>query len=442
MRTATTFRPPRAALYTGVAAAMVLLSLGSCSLKDSEFFALTSGLPGDIVTSVTGTPVGATVRITGNGVDRSDIVGPTPVTFGGFANGIYTATVTPPTGYDCTDPVRTITLTDANPSATVTFPCSIATLGSFRFTVTGLGSGLELAATLTGPTPRTGQIGTNGLTWTGLTQGAYTWEFDQIANNDCQPDNGGFTVIDNTEHTQAVTCASTTGTITVTVTGGATASVAYAGPVSSSVVVGTTPVAIPGLPNGIYNFTIPTNPTGFTCTTPNGQVNLPAGGSGAVTFGCTPVQPTTVTVDLSTIPNTGGAVASGTYSVALRDDANVQHGSTTIYTIGASTYWGSNPLRLGAGFSSGYGINYGGLLIDGQNWTTAGVGLCVLNAILDVGHPLVITHKNAGGTVLGQQNVTMSPSCVWSIPPVGSTRTEITAPNDRFIDFYLWKFWR
>lgn len=411
-----------------LAGAMVL---GSCE-KDEAFFTLVGPGNGSIDVVVEGTPAGATVRLTGDGVDETEVVDEVPRVFTGLRYGTYQVTVTPPAGYSCDPLTQTVLINAANPDAEVTFDC-LAPFGRFRLSTSGLGGGVFLDASLTGPANRTGQLSSDALEFNDLPIGNYNWTISQAIGWNCLPASGAFTLVAEQLVTAQLDCDATEGGLSVTVTG-ATANVAYSGPETGGASVGATPTSFGALTPGLYTLSI-TNPVGFTCLPVSQQATVTAGNTTGVAFACTPqAQPAFLSYDFTTMPL--GSVPAGTYTVGLRD-GGVQVATTSVYTIGTQTFSGNGPVRLGAGFSSGYGMNYGGVQVFGQLYSVTKLDYCILNATLDAGHPVTINHRDTGGALLGSNLITMSPFCGTVVVPVGSTRSEFIAPTDRFFDFNL-----
>lgn len=503
--------------------AFLLLGLGSCEVKDSSFFVVGTGTPGNSGTLgviVTGTPAGASVRITGPGTDKTVTVGDQGASFANAAFGTYTITVTPPSGYTCTPTTRTVTLSDTDPTGSATFDCTPIP-GTVSFTSTGLAGSTAFGISLMDGTTLTGQLGSSGATFTNVHPGDWSWQLGTTVGFTCTPMNGNFTLDPGATFTQAISCVSQLGTLAMAVTGtGTTHTVNYTGPQSGSVQAGETPVTanvtpgqytisfltppsgytcvnpspvtvtagqtttatlacsadpgtitvtqaaapsavvdytgpvsgslnapngtpvpVPNLPAGMYTFTI-TDPSGFTCTPSSVPVTLAPGGTEDAQFTCTTSGgglPTTVGVDLANLQGSAGAVPSGTYTRPLLDGATPV-GTIDVSTIGAQTFYGTSPFRLGSGPNSGWRFQLG-VSVNSQPYSVSGFAVCALNTTLDVSHTMDITYRDASLSSLGVDHVDTAPMCFWGTVPGGTMYIDVTGPNDRFIDINGLQLW-
>ncbi len=235
-------------------------------------------------------------------------------------------------------------------------------------------------------------------------------------------------------------CTPQPGTVNVTVSG-ATADVSYTGPSSGMVSAGSTPVPVTGLAAGSYTFTI-TDPSGFSCTPASIPVTLAPGGTESADFSCTSTGgglPTTVGIDLTNFQGSAGAVPAGTYTRPLLDGATPV-GTVDLSTIGAQTFYGTSPFRLGSGANSGWRIQLG-ISVNSQPYSVSGVAVCVLNTTLDASHTMDLTYRDGALASLGVDHVDTAPSCFWGTVPGGTMYIDVTGPNDRFIDINGLQLW-
>lgn len=314
-------RQRAAAIALGAA---VLLGTG-CAAKEAEFFSLLSGSSGTIEAEVLGAPDGATIQVTGNGINESRLVGSTVSAFPALPFGTYTVVIAPPDGYTCNPTSMQVTISETDPIRRASFTCSPMP-GSFAVGLAGLSGGAQLDFSLTGPSPKSGSIGAAGLTFTGLLPGSYGWTYPEIDGYDCNPASGTFVLEPGETETASVSCVQTDGGITVSVSG-ATAMVSFSGPESGGGSVGSTPVNFAGLTPGTYTVSI-SNPTGVTCLPTSAQVTVTAGANTPVSFACTPL-PATITATVS------GATAQVNYSGAATGGGSV--GSSPVAFTGLPT---------------------------------------------------------------------------------------------------------
>lgn len=304
----------------------------ACSEKGLEFFSLADPATGTIEAVVDGTPAGATVQLVGEGVNTSQVVGNLVYSFTGLPYGSYNVNVTSPLGYVCEPTTREILISELVPLRRASFECT-PTPGSFALSVAGLSGNSALDFNLTGPTPRSGSVGVQGMSFTGLLPGTYQWTYPQLDGYNCTPAAGGFELAPGEAETAAVQCTSTEGGIQVTVLG-ATAMVMYNGPETGGASVGSTPVRFDNLTPGNYNVTV-SNPPGFNCLPASTPVTVTAGTVSQVTIECEPLPATiiatvfgtTAQVNYSGAASGGGAVGpspvsftplpAGNYSVTI-----------------------------------------------------------------------------------------------------------------------------
>lgn len=433
-------------LATALACALVI---NGCTEKEADFFTALGDLPtlGSIDVFVNGPPAGAAVQLTGPGFSDSRTIGESGFTFQSLALGSYTATVTEPAGYACTQLTQTRTLTDAAPNASLTFDCPVIAPdpATLRFTTTGLTGSTTFPLTITGQASLSGNLGPAGLTFTGLGAGSYTYGLDlgTTPMYDCSPATGSVTLTAGQDLTVPITCAFLPGAATVSVTGlgGGTAAVAWTGPSPGSNVFGASPTTIPDLTMGSYTFTI-TDPTGFDCGVSPQAVTITPGATTAVTFDCTPIatQPLTVGVQLSGIQGSPGAVPIGSYPVNLLDGGSPV-GTTTIQALGGNTFIGFTPDRLGLGNGGAYRFDLG-VNVGGQPFNVTGFAICTVNGAVSAGNPLVVTFLNQAEAVTGTENVTTVPTCAWMVVPANTRYAHVTWPNAGFVDFNGIQYWR
>jgi hypothetical protein len=276
----------------------------ACSEKGLEFFSLGGPTTGTIEAVVDGTPAGATVQLTGEGVSKSQLVGSQVHSFSGLPYGTYVVSVTAPQGYVCEPTTRELTISEPVPIRRASFECA-QTPGSFALSVAGLSGNSRLDVNLAGPTPKNGSVGVEGMTFTGLLPGSYQWTYPQLDGYDCAPADGSFDLAPGEQESASVQCTPTEGGIQVTVLG-ATALVMYNGPETGSANVGATPVRFENLTPGNYNVTV-SSPPGFNCLPASTPVTVTAGTVSQVTIECAP-QPATITATVF------GATAQVNYS--------------------------------------------------------------------------------------------------------------------------------
>lgn len=436
----------RRAVAVGVLAA---IAIGGCTEKEAAFFGLIDPPTlGSLQVFVNGPPTGATVQLTGPGFDDSRTVGSSGFTFQPLALGTYTATVTEPTGYACTELVRTSTLTDLAPNASLTFDCPVIAPdpATLRFTTTGLTGSTTFPLSITGQASLSGNLGSTGLTFTGLGAGSYSYGLDlgTTPMYDCSPATGSVTLSAGQDLTVPITCELLPGAASVSVTGlnTGTAAVAWAGPTPGSNVFGASPVTVPNLVAGSYTFSI-TNPGGFNCAAVTPQpVSITAGATTQVTFDCTAVatQPLTVGLQISSLQGSPGAVPAGSYPVNLLDVAT-QVGVGVVQAIGGNTFIGFTPDRLGLGNGGAYRFDLG-VTVGGQPFNVSGVSICTVNGAVSAGSPLVVTFLDQAEAVTGTENVTTVPTCAWLVVPANTRYAHVTWPNAGFVDFNGIQYWR
>lgn len=514
---ATRMPSSRRAVLAGLLAA---LAIAGCHAKDAEFFTFVGGGVGEIVAYVDGTPAGATVRLTGEGLDVSGLADEEGHVFQALPLGTYTLTVTPPAGYTCAPTTRTVTITDSALDGEAVFTCSPQP-GTVTFTSTGLTGSTTFPIALMDGTTLNGTFGSNGASFTNVHPGDWSWALGATVGYDCTPNSGDFTLAPGGSFTQGIDCLALFGALSVAVTGtGTTHSVNYTGPENGSLQAGETPVAVqvapgqytlslsaptgytcpstqqatvttggtasvtfactaqPGmitvtqtgapsatvgyigpmngslaavdgvatpvnnLPAGSYTFSI-TDPAGYTCAPASVQQALAPGGSESVAFTCTAVaaQPQTVSVSIGEIQGGAGAVPAGTYPVTLRDGSNANVGTTTIRSSGGNNFIGFTPDRLGLGSGAFYRVD---LDVDvlSQPFNVVGMAVCTVNGAVSGGSPFVITYRDAAETVVGTENVTTVPTCVWSVVPGNARYADFTWPNAGFVDFNGLQLWR
>jgi hypothetical protein len=238
----------------------------------------------------------------------------------------------------------TVTIDALNRSRSVNFECEPLP-GSFSLTLSGLGTGMTLDFSLTGPSARTGMLGESGLIYTGLLGGNYTWSLDALSGYDCNPLTGGFTLVPGGSETASISCTALGGSLAVSVAG-ATAEVSYSGPESGGGTAGSTPTLF-AVAAGSYTVGI-TDPPGFSCSPQSTMATVVSGQTASVMFECTPTTGTiraTVTGATATVSYTGPASGSaavgatpvdfsglpvGNYSVSIADPSGFTCSPSTI----------------------------------------------------------------------------------------------------------------
>ncbi len=297
-------------------------ALAACSEKAAEFFSYLDGGLGTIATTVNGAPNGASLHLTGNGVDRTQTVGSTGYAFTGLDDGSYNIAITDPAGLHCTPADADVTITPANRSPSVTYECG-ALPGTIIFTTTGITDNTLFDLSLTGTSALSGQLGSSGHTFQNVQPGHYDWNLSASLRYDCAPKNGSFDLAAGATYQRAIDCTSTLGSLALSVTGtGTTHAITYSGPESGTVQAGETPVTIHVLP-GQYSATIPIV-TNFTCNNPV-QGAVTNGGSTNLVIVCV-ANPGTITVTQNgaptatvnfTGPQSGGIVVANGASVPI-----------------------------------------------------------------------------------------------------------------------------
>ncbi len=321
------------------AACCLAAALAACSEKAAEFFSYLDGGLGTIATTVNGAPNGASLHLTGNGVNRTQTVGSAGYAFTGLDDGSYNVAITDPAGLHCTPADADVTITPFNRFPSVTYECS-ALPGTIIFTTTGITDNTFFDLSLTGASTLTDQLGSNGHTFQNALPGHYDWNISASLRYDCAPKTGSFDLAAGATYQRTIDCTSTLGGLALSVTGtGTTHAITYSGPESGTVQAGETPVTIHVLP-GQYSATIPIV-TNFTCNNPV-QGAVTTGGSTNLVIACV-ANPGTITVTQTgapsatvnyTGPSGGGIVASNGVGVPINNLAPGTYTFTVVDPVG------------------------------------------------------------------------------------------------------------
>jgi hypothetical protein len=319
-----------------VTAAVVIgpMLLTACAEKAAAFFA-GIGVTGDITVAVSGIPNGTNVQLLGNGIDQTQLAD-APVTFMDVPFGMYGLNlVNIPAGYRCEEPHLDVTLSSSQPHVDASFSCHQLP-GQISFGVTGLLGSTTAMVNYTGPENGSVSVGSASSSDVTVTAGTYMVNIVDPTNYSCSG-NATITVQPDATVSAQFQCAQLPGVLSVTVLG-ATATVAYSGPMSGSASVDGTPVAFGNLTPATYTLTI-TNPPNMDCTPHTTTASVPANDTARVEFEChTAVGIVTVTVTGATAqvdftgPQTGGTAVTGTheftnllagtYTFTITDPAN------------------------------------------------------------------------------------------------------------------------
>lgn len=405
---------------------------------DGEAVFTCSPQPGTVTFTSTGLTGSTTFPITlMDGTTLNGSFGSSGASFTNVHPGDWSWALGVTAGYDCTPDSGTFTLAPGG-SFTQGIDC-LALFGALSVAVTGTGT--THAVNYTGPENGSVQAGETPVV-VQVVPGQYTLALGAPSGYTC-PSTQQATVTAGGTANVTFACTAQPGTITVTQTGAPTATVGYTGPTNGSVAAAdgvATPVN--NLPAGTYTFNI-TNPGGYTCAPASVQQALAPGGSENVAFTCTPaaVQPQTVSVSIGEIQGSAGAVPANTYPVSLRDGSNTVVGNTTIRSSGGNNFIGFSPTRLGLGSGAFYRLDLD-VDVSGQPFNVVGMAVCTVNGAVSGGSPFVITYRDAAEAVVGTENVTSVPTCVWSVVPGGARYADFTWPNAGFVDFNGLQLWR
>lgn len=307
--------------------------------KDHEFFALVDDLiEGEIAARVTGAPAGASVSLSGQGIQESQVVDAAGGIFEDLPPGTYQLSVQSPTGYLCTPNSITVTLSRSAPTGVAEFHCT-PLLGMLSFNVAGLyDDQFALPINLTGSTTRQLQLG-NGLGIAdNLGIGQLNWAVGAFPSHDCLPLNGSFNVLPGGEYTQSIDCTPVKGSAHFTMSGLYSdlykLSVEYSGVTSGSFQLGNGSVDLDDIDFGSLQWNA-TPLSSHDCTPLSGNLVFLPGTDITIPIGCQPkpgsitavVSGTTAQVNYTGPTTGGGAVGStpvvfgglqpGAYNVAI-----------------------------------------------------------------------------------------------------------------------------
>ena len=224
-------------------------------------------------------------------------------TFTGLPSGSYTVTPSK-TGYSFTPPSQSVTLTNAN-ATSVNFSTQAVTIsGTVSPTTNGAGTTLTMA----GPMAGTATADGSGIySFTGLADGVYT----------VTPAKTGFTFTPTSQSVTITGGVSATGvnftvqpiptwTISGTVTGGSSATVALSGSATKSTTADASGnYSFTGLSNG--NYTVAPTKAGFTMTPASQAVTVNGADVASINFAAQPIPTYTIS---GTVAGGGGAAVA------------------------------------------------------------------------------------------------------------------------------------
>lgn len=364
-------------------------------------------------------------------VNRVGTLGSAGLSFVELPFGTYTWTYPQLSGYGCDPTEGEFTLNTAGQQATAQVSC-VATEGSLQVSV----AGATASVSYSGPESGGGAVGATPVVFPGLMPGNYTVSVSDPIGFSCTPLSQPAAITAGATTSVQVTCTALPGAVTATVSG-TTAQVNHTGTASGGGAVGGTPVVFGDLPAGNYTFAI-VQPAGFDCTPATIPVVLAAGGAETVEFTCEPEEPEELveySIDLAGFLGAPGAVAPGAYQRAVRDALLVAVATMTINTIGAQTFFGTSPDRLGFNGTSGYELDVL-FPVAALFFRIRALQVCTINAALSGSNFLAVSYYTAALVLLSTASITSAPGCFWLDVPLGTRFVRMLGPAVGFVDIH------
>jgi hypothetical protein len=312
---------------------MLLLGL-ACTEKEAAFFGINGSSQsfGEIIARVIGAQTGTNVTVSGNGINRTQLVTSAPYAFLNLPYGSYSVAAEFPAGQICTPDPASVILGAANPAQSVQFDCTDL-LGSLAFDVSGLDVGITFPYALSGAASRSGNLAFGETVISGLPAGDYDWSVTAPLTWSCSPLTGSFSLSAGARYDETIACAPETGTIVFSssgLTGGTTFPLTLSGPTDLSGQIGANPLTFTAAPAGDWSFQLGSTP-GFTCAPGSGTFALSAAATYTQQIDCT-VQTGSITATVT------GATATVSYAGPSSGSASVGAAGVTFSDLAAGTY--------------------------------------------------------------------------------------------------------